>query len=436
MKGVTETGARRQPSHGVGRDIAIVGAGVAGLTAAYLLARQHHVTLYEADARPGGHAHTHDVRDSAGQDLAVDSGFIVHNDRTYPFLRRLFGELGVQTQPTEMSMSICDQITGLEYAGGKGLGGIFAQARRIVDPRFLSILKQIKRFHGRAGAFLARTDDQDPTTFGEFLKAERFTQDFITLYAVPVVSCVWSMGADVALRYPARYLFRFLDHHGLLSVSGSPQWYTVVGGSRTYVRAITERLPDLRLGHPVQTVLREDNGVTVTGAQGQRSRHDAVVIATHADQALRILGDADRDEKEILGAFRYSRSEAVLHTDPTLLPVAARARASWNYLVPGDSSARQAPVVSYWMNRLQGLTSSQDYVVTLNATERIAPERIVAVMHYEHPQYDLAAIQAQPGLASLNTDQTVFAGAYHGWGFHEDGCRSGVEAAAALGCSW
>lgn len=229
-----------------GRSVAIVGAGVSGLTAAYLLAGTNSVTLYEADDRLGGHAHTHQVVDIAGNSMAVDSGFIVHNDRTYPQLRRLFAELGVLSQPTEMSMSIRDESSGLEYAGGKGMGGILAQPRRAVDPRFLGILNQVTRFHRRAGAFLERTDDLDPTSYGEFLHAEGFSDRFIALYAIPVVSCVWSMGGDTALGYPARYLFQFLAHHGLLSVSGSPQWYTVVGGSRTYVDAIAARLPQDR----------------------------------------------------------------------------------------------------------------------------------------------------------------------------------------------
>jgi predicted NAD/FAD-binding protein len=418
------------------RSVAIVGAGVSGLTAAYLLARTNSVTLYEADDRLGGHAHTQQVVDAAGTSLAIDTGFIVHNDRTYPQLRRMFAELGVLAQPTEMSMSIRDESSGLEYAGGKGLGGILSQPRRALDPRFLGLLKQVNRFHRRAGAFLERTDDLDATTYGEFLHAEGFSDGFIALYAIPVVSCVWSMGSDTALGYPARYLFQFLAHHGLLSVAGSPQWYTVVGGSRTYVDAIATRLPQIRAGRAVDTVLREDDGVTIVDGAGRRDRHDAVVIATHADQALRLLGDATPDEKELLGAFRYSRSEAVLHSDASLLPTAPRARASWNYLVSGDSGAAQAPVVSYWMNRLQNLQSQQQYLVTLNATDRVDAGKIISVMQYEHPQYDVAAIRAQGKLSTLTTDRTVYAGAYHGWGFHEDGCRSGVVAAQALGVTW
>lgn len=418
------------------RSIAVVGAGVAGLTAAYVLAQQHEVTLYEADGRLGGHAHTHDVADPAGNVLAVDTGFIVHNDRTYPHLRRLFAELGVQSRPTEMSMSIHDERSGVEFAGGRGAKGVFAQPRRALDPRFLSVLVQVKRFQLRANAFLRRTDDSDQTTYGEFLRTNRFSDAFVRLYAVPLVSCVWSMGTGAALDYPARYLFRFLDHHGLLELYGSPQWYTVVGGSRTYVEAIGVRLADVRQGQAVANVLRHDTGVSLQDSSGAWSDYDGVVIATHADQALDLLADASREEKEVLGAFRYSRSETILHTDERLLPTTAQARASWNYLTPSATDGDHAPVVTYWMNRLQGLDSSEHYLVTLNARDRIDPSKVIAVMSYEHPIYDLPAIEAQARLASLATPHTAFAGAYHGWGFHEDGCRSGVEAARTLGVAW
>ena len=418
------------------RTVAVVGAGVAGLTAAYILAGTCEVTLYEADERLGGHAHTHDVADPAGTLLAVDTGFIVHNDRTYPHLRRLFDELGVRTRPTEMSLSIHDELSGVEYAGGRGAKGLFAQPRRAVDPRFLSVLAQVKWFHNRANAFLSRTDDSDQTTYGEFLRSHHFSDAFARLYAVPLVSCVWSMGTEAALDYPARYLFRFLDHHGMLRLHGSPQWRTVIGGSRTYVAAIGERLPHVRVGRAVSNVLRHATGVSVQDSAATWTDYDAIVIATHADQALELLADASREEKDVLGAFRYSRSEAVLHSDARLLPAAPEARASWNYLMPSARDSARPPIVTYWMNRLQGLESAEQYLVTLNARDRIDPAKVIAVMDYEHPIYDLPAIEAQRLLTSLSTPRTAFAGAYHGWGFHEDGCRSGVEAARRLGVSW
>jgi predicted NAD/FAD-binding protein len=416
--------------------VAVVGAGVSGLTAAYLLARTHDVTLYEAEERLGGHAHTHDVPSADGSRYAVDSGFIVHNDRTYPLLRRLFAELGVQARPTEMSMSIRCEDCGLEYAGGRGLKGILAQPGRLFDRRFVAMLVQVKRFHRRASAFLERTDDTDTTTYGEFLEAEGFSEHFVNHYAVPVVSCVWSAGQESALLYPARYLFRFLDHHGMLRVTGSPQWFTVVGGSRTYVERIAERLPSVRRGRAVTAVWRGPDGVDVEDSTGTSTRFDKVVLATHPDQALSLLADPTEDEVQTLKAFTYTPNETVLHTDPALLPRAAQARASWNYLMTSCSSPGSAPVVTYWMNRLQGHRSPEQHLVTLNARERIAAASVVAVMDYEHPLYTPESVAAQSRLASLATDRTVYAGAYHGWGFHEDGCRSGVEAARRFGVEW
>jgi predicted NAD/FAD-binding protein len=416
--------------------VAVIGAGVSGLTAAYLLARTHDVTLYEAESRLGGHAHTHDVVDSGGDRHAVDSGFIVHNDRTYPLLRRLFAELGVAVRPTEMSMSIRCEECGLEYAGGRGPKGLLAQPWRLADRRFVRMLLQVKRFHRRATAFLERTDDADTTTYGEFLANEGFSEHFITHYAVPVVSCVWSSGQDTALLYPARYLFRFLEHHGMLTVTGSPQWYTVVGGSRTYVERIAARLPAVRQGTAVSAVWRTAGGVEVEGSDGGTARFDRVVVATHADQALTLLADPTDDEVAVLKSFGYTPNETVLHTDTALLPRAGQARASWNYLMDSCSTLGGAPVVTYWMNRLQGHDSAEPHLVTLNARERIAADSVIAVMDYEHPLYTAESVTAQPRLASLATDRTVFAGAYHGWGFHEDGCRSGAEAARHFGVDW
>ncbi|MEV0804646.1 FAD-dependent oxidoreductase [Kribbella sp. NPDC050281] len=418
------------------RTVAVVGAGVSGLTAAYLLSRAYDVSLLEAEPRLGGHANTRTVMDAAGVPLAIDTGFIVHNDRTYPLLRRLFGDLGIATRPTEMSMSISDRTTGIEYAGGRGAAGVFAQRRRIADPRFLGVLGQVGRFHRRAAAFLAATGPADLTSFGEFLDAERFSSEFRRLYAVPLVSCVWSTGAQTSLQYPARYLFRFLERHGMLTFAGSPQWSTVVGGSRTYVDAIADRLERIRVGRPIRAITRGPDEVRLTDADGTTSFFDRIVIATHADTALELLADAAPVEKEVLSAFSYSRNETVLHTDASLLPRTARARASWNFLTPEGADGDRPPVVSYWMNRLQGLDSDTQFLVTLNAREQIDPAAVLAVMDYRHPAYDPAAVAAQSMLPALSTDRTAFAGAYHGWGFHEDGCRSGVAAAAAFGVEW
>lgn len=417
-----------------GNRVAVVGSGVAGMTAAYLLSRRYDVTVFEQDTRLGGHVHTHRITDPSGATVAVDSGFIVHNDRTYPMLGRLFRELGVVRHPTEMSMSIVDRASGLEYAGGRGARGVLAQPRRVLDPQFLRLLAEVRRFHRLASQFLSSTDDSEAQTYGAFLAANGFSQRFLDLFAVPVVSCVWSMGAALALDYPARYLFRFLDNHGMLAVSGSPQWFTVVGGSSTYIESIARMLPDIRSNRRVTGVRRCDADVEVVDSTGAVERFDRIVIATHPDQALALLADATDVERGVLGAIRYSSSEVVLHTDERLLPRARNARASWNYLTPNGS--HDAPVVTYWMNRLQGITSTQHYLVTLNARQHIDPERVLAVMNYQHPIYDGEALAAQRRLPSLNTQRTVFAGAYHGWGFHEDGCRSGVAAAEHFGVVW
>ena len=413
--------------------IAVVGAGVSGLTAAYLLSREHDVTLFESEPRLGGHAHTHTVETASG-DLRVDSGFIVHNDRTYPMLRRLFAELGVEARDTEMSMSIRDEGSGTEYAGGRGVKGFVARPRQLLDREFVAMLRSVTRFHTLAHTFLEQTDDEDTTTYGEFIRDAGFSEVFTRLYAVPLVACVWSSGSEEAMGYPARYLFRFLEHHGMLSVGDSPQWMTVVGGSRTYVDALAARLPAVRSGDPVTAVSRTPDGVELRTASGRIEQADRVVLALHADDALGILTDATPAEKEVLGAFRYSQNETVLHRDGSLMPRARLARSSWNYLVGTDPT--QGAVVTYWMNRLQGLPRDEPFYVTLNATDRIDPAKVVATMSYRHPLYDLDAVRAQRRLPTLATERTAFAGAYHGWGFHEDGCRSGVEAAAAFGVHW
>ena len=427
---VPGAGDSRRPS------VAVIGAGVSGLTAAYLLSRTHDVTLFEAEDRLGGHAHTHDVTDSDGGQHAVDSGFIVHNEKTYPWLRKLFGELDVEVRPAEMSMSVRCEGCGLEYAGGRGLRGVFAQPRRLIDPRFARMLWQVKRFHRRALAFLRTTDDENLTTYGEFLEREGFSGYFITHYAVPVVSCVWSAGQETTLVYPARYLFRFLDHHGMLRIGASPRWYSVVGGSRVYVERLAGLLKDVRAAHAVTDVTRHEDGVQIRDVTGQVTGVDRVVIATHADQALGLLADPGDAEVATLKQFGYSSNVTVLHTDSSVLPEAQNARASWNYRMTACDRPGQPAVVSYWMNRLQRHRSPDAFLVTLNDRERLDPGSVAAVMHYEHPVYTPEAVRAQSQLGGLATDRTVYAGAYHGWGFHEDGCRSGVEAARHFGVTW
>ena len=412
---------------------AVIGAGVSGLTAAHLLTRTHDVTVLEADDRLGGHAHTHDVPTDDGRSLRIDSGFIVHNERTYPHLLRLFGELGVETRPTEMSMSITCDVCGLSYAGGRGLGGILAQPRRAADPRFARMLVEIPRFHRSARALLDRRE-QDPS-WGEFLAAGGFSDYFVRHFAFPLVSCVWSCADSDAAAYPARHLFAFLDHHGMLQVTGSPTWRTVVGGSATYIELLAARLTDVRRGCAVTSVTRHDDGVDVRTGDDLVARYDHVVVATHADQARSLLADADPREKDDLGAITYSTNETWLHRDATVLPHRRAARASWNYRARCDRPADRA-AVSYWMNRLQGLEDVDDYVVTLNPSGYVDPESVIARMSYAHPVFTREAVAAAQRLRSAGGDRLAFAGAHLGWGFHEDGCRSGVEAAASFGTTW
>ncbi|MEO6470838.1 MAG: FAD-dependent oxidoreductase, partial [Aeromicrobium sp.] len=356
--------------------VAVVGSGVSGLTAAYVLRKSFDVTVFESDDRMGGHAHTHTVAE-AESTYRVDSGFIVHNDRTYPWLTKLFGELDVDVHATEMSMSIhCDEC-GLEYAGGRGGKGIFAQRRRIFDPRYLRMLLEIKRFQRLAYALLdgdrAPDSGQGPKTYGDFLSENRFSPYFVSHYAIPVVSCVWSSGHDTALEYPARYLFEFLKHHGFLSIKGSPQWFTVEGGSHTYIDRVARAIGDVRISTPIVSVTRKPDGVELIDASDVLHRFDKVVIATHANDALRLLTDPSDDEQRILGVFDYSENETVLHRDPTVLPHEFEARSAWNYRMDSCNERSERTAVTYWMNRLQGIESREPFLVTLNATDRLDP---------------------------------------------------------------
>jgi len=422
---------------------AVVGSGVAGLTAAYLLQRRYDVTLFEADGRLGGHAHTHELPTVDGRTVDVDTGFIVHNRRTYPNLLRLFGELGVATQESDMSMSVRCAGCGLEYAGARGLGGLFPQASNLARPAYLRMLAEVRRFHRHARRVLAderagsddHTDD-DTVTLGAFVAAGGYSRYFVEHFLLPVVASVWSAGETASLAYPARYLFAFLHHHGMLAVTGSPRWRTVVGGSRRYVEAAVKELAAVALSTPVRALTRTAEGVEIRDDADTAYRVDVAVVATHPDQALALLAEPTVAQRELLGAFRYSRNVTQLHHDTSVLPRRPGARASWNYLKT-TCGIRDAPVlVSYDMNRLQRLAEPADYVVTLNGADRVDPRRVIATMQYEHPIYTPASVAAARRLPELNDGVLAFAGAYHGWGFHEDGCAAGVRAAAALGVAW
>lgn len=414
---------------------AVVGSGVAGLTAAHLLQRRYDVTLFEADGRLGGHAHTHELLTSDGGTTSVDSGFIVHNERTYPHLLRLFAELGVSTQESDMSMSVRCEGCGLEYAGARKLGGLFPQASNLTRPAYLRMLAEVVRFHRHARRLLADERAGD-VPLGAFLAIGGYSRYFVEHFMLPVVSAVWSAGESISMAYPARYLFTFLDHHGLLSVGDSPQWRTVVGGSRSYVERVVKNLTAVQVSTPVRAMTRTGAGVEIRDDADRVHRADRVVVATHPDQALALLADPTDAEAAVLGAFEYSQNETWLHHDTSVLPRRAAARASWNYLKSACSSENAPVLVSYDMNRLQRLAEPDDYVVTLNGAARVDPDQVIARMHYEHPIYTPVSVAAQRRLPELNDGTVAFAGAYHGWGFHEDGCAAGVRAATSLRAGW
>ncbi|MGW6693890.1 NAD(P)/FAD-dependent oxidoreductase [Rhodococcus sp. NPDC054953] len=421
------------------RRIAVIGSGVSGLTAAWVLAHDAEVTLYEAQTRFGGHAHTHHLPVRPGTDtrIGVDSGFIVYNDRTYPTLLHLFADLGVATQESDMSMSVRCEGCGLEYAGAKGLAGLFADPRSLARPRYLRMLAEITRFHRLARIELDRSDG-DQVMLGEFLTAARLSRYFTAHFMVPLVAAVWSCPPDVALDYPVRYLLTFLEHHGMLTVFGSPTWRTVTGGSVRYVQAITDRLHTVHRGVPVRTVTRTAAGVNVRDAADRVEEFDTAVVATHPNEALALLADPTSAECEILGALTYSVNHTVLHTDTSVLPTHTGARASWNYRLPACAARPDRVLVSYDLSRLQRLDAAVDrrFVVTLGDGDRVDPAAVIDTMVYEHPQYTPRFLAAQQRLPELGDHRLVFAGAYHGWGFHEDGALSGAVAAQRLGVRW
>jgi len=411
--------------------VAVVGSGIAGLSSAWLLSRQHEVVLFEAEARLGGHTHTHDV-EQAGRRNRVDTGFIVHNTHNYPLLTRMFDELGVASQDTTMSFGAQVEATGLEY-NATTLDTLFCQRRNLLSPSFLRMVREILRFYREAGALLR--DPGPGPSLGDYLEQNRYSTLFREAHLIPMASALWSSPSATILDFPAKYLVRFMDHHRMLQVEGRPQWRVVEGGSSSYIDALKSRWTvDVRLACPVQRITRDEAGVTVKHVAGE-DRFDAIVVATHSDQALALLGDADALEREVLGAMPYQRNEVVLHTDRRILPARRKAWAAWNAFVPGTPGA--PCTVSYCMNLLQGLRSPEPFVVTLNRSEAIAPDKVLRRLRYHHPVYDAASVAAQHRKAAIQGhNHTWFAGAYWGWGFHEDGMRSAVEVAAGLGVAW
>ena len=417
--------------------VAVIGSGISGLTAAHVIARRgNEVTLYEKDCYFGGHSITVTVAGERGES-GVDTGFIVHNRRTYPHLIRLFDELSVATQESDMSFGVrCDDC-GLEYAGARGVRGMLATPSSLTKPSYLRMLTEVRRFHQHARRVLL-DPAADRMSLGDFLDEGGYSDYCRDHFVLPLTGAIWSSTPTQMYEFPARYLIRFFANHGMLTVRHAPRWRTVTGGSRVYVQAILGRLGAGALGEtPAVSVVRTPDGVVVGDANGGERRFDGVVIATHADHALRLLGDPSEAELQVLSRFRYSANETVLHTDGSILPRSSGARASWNYLLEACSVTQPPVHVTYHMNRLQALDEPIDYCVTLNHTTRICPESELRRFVYEHPVYTADALDAQrllPGLSGQRN--TAFCGAYHGWGFHEDGCVSGIRAALALGFAW
>ena len=396
--------------------IAVIGTGIAGLGAAYALSRAHAVELFEKDHYPGGHTNTV-VHDG----LALDTGFIVHNEPNYPGLVRLFRELGIRTQPSEMSFSVSCARHGLEYAGRRPLGRA---------P--LRLVGEIVRFLREARGTIERAREQ---TLGAYVAEHGYSAQFRDHFLVPLTAAIWSSGTGAALDFPAAHALGFFDNHGMLGFRRR-RWRTVAGGSRAYVHALLERSrATVHLGLPVRSVARGEDGVELRTADGEAHRFDGVVLAVHGDQALPLLADASDHERRVLSAFRSTASETVLHTDERLLPRPG-ARASWNYRLADCGSTNGHPTITYYLNRLQRLETDEHYCVTLNRTNEIAEDRVIRRISYEHPLYTFESLRAQAELPSLNRGLTAFAGAWQGFGFHEDGLASGLRAAAAFGAEW
>jgi len=410
--------------------VAIVGAGVSGLTTAHLLHRGHELTVFEAAGYAGGHTNTVRV-DTPNETHQVDTGFIVFNDRNYPNFERLLRRLGVAWQPSTMSFSVSDERGAFEYSSASA-NGLFATRRNLLAPSFHLMLAELARFH-RAARKLLEGAGEDGLSLREWLSCQRFSREFVERLILPQVAAVWSADPRQLWRFPARFLARFFDQHGMLSFGGRPRWRAIAGGSARYVEALTAPFAErIRLGAPVRWVARADDHVLIKVDGADPQRFDHVVLATHSDQALAMLSDASPREREILGAIPYQPNEAVLHTDVRMLPRRRRAWASWNYHLLDQPPDRAT--VTYHMNRLQSLRAEREFCVTLNRTEQIDPATIIRRIEYAHPVYTPEGIRAQARLSEISgVRRTHFCGAYWGWGFHEDGVVSALRVAGSLG---
>ncbi|PPK50329.1 NAD(P)/FAD-dependent oxidoreductase [Marinobacter persicus] len=411
--------------------IAVIGAGVSGLTAAWLLSEKHDITLFEAGDYAGGHTNTEYV-EAGGRTWPVNTGFIVFNDWTYPGFIKLMGRLGVASEVSDMSFSVDCQNSGLQY-NGTSLNTLFAQRRNLFNPSFLKMIREILRFNQETRADLAAGNIPEGQTLGEYLDRHGYSRYFRNYYIVPMGAAIWSAPEIVLEQFPIRFFLQFFNNHGMLSVDDRPTWRVISGGSATYVNRMMDRLGECtHLNSPVSSIQRDEDGVTIT-SNGQQHRFDQVILGCHSDQALAMLSDATPEEREILGAIAYQKNDVVLHTDASVLPSNRRAWAAWNYRIPGSNSE---PVsVSYNMNILQNFHDAPEtFCVTLNRSHDIAPEKIIKRFEYDHPVFTLDAVAAQERYDEIgNRNRTHFCGAYWFNGFHEDGVQSALRVTRAFG---
>ena len=406
--------------------IAIIGSGISGLTSAYLLNRKHQITVFEASDWIGGHTHTVEV-ETAGKRFAIDTGFIVFNDWTYPHFIRLLGQLGVPYKPTQMSFSVSDPVSGTEY-NGNSLNSLFAQRCNLISPRFWNMVRDILRFNREVIDDLNNYRIHPSMTLGQYLKAGGYCSRFTEHYIVPMGAAIWSMSLQAMLDFPLQFFVRFFKNHGLLSVNNRPQWCVIEGGSSRYIAPLSASFKQhIRLNCPVQRVERDAEGVNIYSTNGLE-RFDKVVFACHSDQALALLAQPSAQERQILGALRYADNDVVLHTDTRLLPQRPLAWASWNYRLGGP--VEQPAAVTYNMNILQGIQSDTTFCVSLNQSAQIEPSKILGRYSYSHPQYSLDSVGAQSRHEELlGPNHSYFCGAYWANGFHEDGVVSALRVA-------
>jgi predicted NAD/FAD-binding protein len=415
-------GPEHGPAPDQSLDIAVVGSGISGLSAAWLLSKSHRVVLY--DNRLGGHSHTVDA-----EGIAVDTGFIVFNENTYANLTALFDHIGVATKRSDMSFAVSLDDGRLEYSG-TGLLGLFAQGRNAVSPRFWMMLRDLVRFYREAPRNVAALG---MITLDEYLDAAGYGDRFRNDHLYPMAAAIWSTPAAKIGAYPAASFIRFCETHGLLKLVGRPIWRTVAGGSRSYVRTLSEAISEVVSNYPIKAIVRTGNGAEIIGLDGNRRHFDHVVIAAHADEALEMLADPSGEERRLLGAFQYIVNETVLHSDTRLMPHRRRVWSSWNYMTRDDNEGRRL-AVTYWMNRLQGIECERPLFVTLNPHKDIEAGAILKQMRYSHARFDAVAMKAQKELWSLQGRcNTWFCGAYFGAGFHEDGLQAGLAVAEAIG---